>query len=233
MSHPLQKLLQDYGIRQKDLPKRLREISNGQVSIGPTAVSNWLAGRNAISPEIRPFLAKLFDVPEETFAPPLAPRSEHSDAEVPLLGERLEVDGQVLPSLEIDLSVREWTPGSPPEYKTRFMVQIESVNGEPYLIARELQGRDPQNLRVEIAGKQTKLAGIEDRVDAVVLGKLSDIVTKKNIDEAPGAALLVRVPLRAGVIRKWLNRLLDNNGEASQGGQDKKETVPGRTKRCT
>ncbi len=207
MPHPLQKLLQEHGIRQKDLPKRLREISNGQVTIGPTAVSNWLAGRNAISTEIRPYLAKLFDVPEETFAPAPVARPEHDDAEAPLLGERLEVDGVNLPSLEIELSVREWTPGSPPEYKTRFMVQIESVNGEAYLIARELQGRDPQNLRIEVGGRQIKVAGIEDRVDAVVLGKVSEIVPKKNIDEAPRAALLIRVPLRAGVIRKWLNRL--------------------------
>ncbi len=202
--HPLKKLLEERGILQKDLPQRLAEISKGKVKIGPTAVSNWLNGRNAISVEIRPYLAALFKVPEETFAPP-SPAGESRGIGAAVLGEPASPD---LPPLELEFFVGQAGLVGPPLYKTRFLLQVESVDGEPVLIVREREGRDPRTLTVEVEGETVEGTVIAARVDATSLGPVDQVVPPvKTDDRAVGATLVLRVPLLAGDIRKWLEPL--------------------------
>ncbi len=203
--HPLRPLLEKHGIRPSDLPEKLSEISGGKVKIGVSAVSNWLSGRNAISAEIRPYLARLLGEPEETFAPPAATAAEGRGVGTAVLGEPVGPD---LPPLEVDCFVRLARPGEPPMYRTKFLLQVESVDGKPVLIARECDGRDPRTLSVETKGKALQAFDISDRVDSIRLGPADQVFPAAKTDDlAIGATLVLRVPLRAGAIRQWLRLL--------------------------
>lgn len=208
--HPLKPLLEKHGIRPSDLPKKLSEISGGKVNIGVSAVSNWLSGRNAISAEIRPYLARLLGAPEETFAPPAAKAVEGREVGAAVLGESVGPDS---PPLEVDCFVRLARPGEPPLYRTKFLLQVESVDGKPVLIARECNGRDPRTLSVEAKGKALQPFDIPDRVDSIRLGPAEQVLPPTTTDDLDiGATLVLRVPLRAGAIRQWL-RLLKSRCE--------------------